>query len=256
MSLLLEGKTVVVTRARAQAGALARLLEDAGAEVLAFPTIEIADPESFEALDEAIRNLDVYGWLVITSANAVERFFTRLWRADKDARHLSGLRVAAVGPATARAIEARGVRADFVPEEHVGEGVLDGLLARGVGEGVRVLLPRALDAREVLPEELRAHGARVDVVPAYRTVPGGGDPAVLARLRAGDVDAVTFTSSSTVKNFVRLVGDLDLGSVIVACIGPVTAQTARELGLAVSVEPEEYTVPALVEALGAHVSRA
>jgi len=210
MSLLLEGTTVVVTRARAQAGALARLLEDAGAEVLAFPTIEIANPESFEALDEAIRNLEVYDWLVLTSANAVERFFARLWDADMDA----------------------------------------------VGEGTRVLLPRALEAREVLPEELRAHGARVDVVPAYRTVPGTGDPGVLARLRAGDVDAVTFTSSSTVRNFVRLIGDLDLGSVIVACIGPVTGETARELGLTVSVEPEEYTVPALVEALGAYVSEA
>lgn len=256
MALLLEGTTVVVTRARAQAGALARLLEDAGAEVLAFPTIEIADPESFEELDEAIRNLDVYHWLVLTSANAVERFFARLWFADKDARHLAGLRVAAVGPATARAIEARGVRSDFVPSEHVGEGVLDGLLDRGVGEGVRVLLPRALEAREVLPAELRAHGARVDVVPAYRTVPGDGDPAVLERLRAGDVDAVTFTSSSTVKNFVRLVGDFDLGSAVVACIGPVTAETARELGLKVSVEPEAYTLPALVEALGAHFAEA
>jgi len=256
MSLLLEGKTVVVTRARAQAGALARLLEDAGAEVLAFPTIEIADPDSFEALDEAVRNLDVYDWLVLTSTNAVERFFARLWQADMDARHLAGLRMAAVGPATARAIEAHGVRADFVPEEYVGEGVLEGLLARGAGEGTRVLLPRALEAREVLPEELRAHGALVDVVPAYRTAPGAGDPAVLARLRAGDVDAVTFTSSSTVKNFVRLVGDLDLSSVIIACIGPVTAKTARELGLTVSVEPEEYTVPALVEALGSHFSGA
>jgi uroporphyrinogen III methyltransferase/synthase len=256
MSLLLEGKTVVVTRARAQAGALARLLEDAGAEVLAFPTIEIADPESFEALDEAIRNLDVYHWLVLTSANAVERFFARLWFADKDARHLAGLRVAAVGPATARLIEARGVRPDFVPEEHVGEGVLEGLLARGAREGTRVLLPRAAEAREVLPDELRVHGARVDVVPAYRTVPGDGDPSVLARLRAGDVDAVTFTSSSTVKNFVRLTEGVDLGMVVVACIGPVTAQTAGELGLTVAVEPEEYTIPALVEALGAYFAEA
>jgi hypothetical protein len=106
--------------------------------------------------------------------------------------------------------------------------------------------------REVLPDELRVHGARVDVVPAYRTVPGDGDPSVLARLRAGDVDAVTFTSSSTVKNFVRLTEGVDLGTVVVACIGPVTAQTAGELGLTVAVEPEEYTIPALVEALGAY----
>lgn len=256
MPLLLESRTVVVTRARTQAGALVRLLEDAGAEVLAFPTIAIADPEDFAPLDEAIRNLDVYAWLVLTSANAVERFFARLWLADKDARHLAGLRVAAVGPATAGAIEARGVRPDFVPGEHVGEGVLEGLIARGVGAGSRVLLPRALEAREVLPDELRARGALVDVVPAYRTVPGDGDAAVLERMRAGDVDAVTFTSSSTVRNFVRLAEGVDLGAMVVATIGPITSATARALGMTVAVEPEEYTVPALVEALGAHFSGA
>ncbi|MHB8966337.1 MAG: uroporphyrinogen-III synthase, partial [Coriobacteriia bacterium] len=198
------GLTVVVTRARGQAGALVGLLEDAGAEVLAFPTIEITDPDDWTPADEAIRHLDVYSWLILTSTNAVERFFDRVYAAGKDARHLAGLRVAAVGPATAEACVAKGVHPDFVPGEYVGEGVLAGLCARGVGEGTRVLLPRALEAREMLPEQLRERGAVVDVVPVYRTVPGMGDPEVLERLRAGSVDVVTFTSSSTVRNFARL----------------------------------------------------
>ena len=255
MSDPLAGRRVIVTRAASQAAALVELLVGAGAEVLVFPTIEIVDPEDFEPVDEAIRHLDVYSWAIFTSANAVTRFFARMALADKDARHLHGLRVAAVGPATAAALERNGIRADFVPDEYVGEGVLDGLCARGVGAGTRVLIPRALEAREVLPEELAAHGARVDVVPVYRAVPGEGDPDVLTRIVAGEADAVTFTSSSTVRNFVRLTGGVDVSGLVVAVIGPVTASTARELGLRVSVEPSEYTVPALVGALGEHFSR-
>jgi len=252
MDARLTGKRVVVTRARAQAATLVRLLEERGAEVLALPVIEIVDPPDFGPVDEAIRSLDLYSWAVFTSSNAVDRFFARMAEADKDARHMHGLRIAAVGPATADALGRNGIRPDFVPDEYVGEGVLDGLCVRGVGGGSRVLLPRALEAREVLPDELRARGAQVDVVPVYRTVPGTGDPEVLARLRAGDVDAVTFTSSSTVRNFARLAEGVDLTGVAVACIGPVTAATARELGMRVDVEPAEYTVPALVEALAAH----
>lgn len=248
----LAGKRVVVTRAASQAAPLVGLLEAAGAEVLVFPTIEIVDPESWEPADDAIRALDVYSWAVFTSTNAVERFFARMAMVDKDARALHGLRVAAVGPATAEALARNGIRADFVPDEHVGEGVLEGLCVRGVGEGTRVLLPRALEAREVLPTELEARGARVDVVPVYRTVPGAGDAVVLERLRAGEADAVTFTSSSTVRQFARLTDGIDLSGIAVAVIGPVTAATARELGMAVSVEPAEYTVPALVWALGAY----
>jgi uroporphyrinogen III methyltransferase/synthase len=160
--------------------------------------------------------------------------------------------VAAVGPATAAALGGHGIVPDFVPDEYVGEGLLEGLCLRGVGPGTRILLPRALEAREVLPEGLRERGARVDVVPAYRTVPGAGDPTALEALKAGEVDAVTFTSSSTVKGFLDLVGETDLSGVTIAAIGPVTAETARAAGLEVAVEPAEYTVPALVEALGKH----
>ena len=235
----LAGRRVVVTRATAQAEPLVALLEAAGAEALAFPTIEIAEPESWEPFDTAIRALDVYSWAVFTSANAVERSFARMATADKDARHLHGLRVAAVGPATAEALRANGILADFVPDEYVGEGVLEGLCVRGVGHGSRVLIPRALEAREVLPDELRARGAQVDVVPAYRTVPGAGDADVLARMRAGEVD-----------DDVNVTAGVDLTGVAVACIGPITSATAREVGMNVAVEPAEYTVPALVEALG------
>ncbi|MGB4593288.1 MAG: uroporphyrinogen-III synthase [Coriobacteriia bacterium] len=248
----LAGVTVVVTRARAQAGALVKLLEDVGANVLAFPTIEIVDPDDWTPVDDAIRHLDVYAWLILTSANAVERFFDRVYAAAKDARHLAGLRLAAVGPATAEACVARGVHPDFVPDEHVGEGVLAGLCVRGVGVGTRVLLPRALEAREALPEQLRERGAMVDVVPVYRTVPGGGDPSVLQRLSTGDVDVVTFTSSSTARNFARLTADIDTSGITFASIGPVTSDTARSLGMDVAVEPAEYTVPSLVEALVEH----
>jgi len=252
MAGALQGRRVVVTRAASQAAPLIALLEAAGAEALVFPTIEIVDPEDFGPVDDAIRQIDVYSWAVFTSTNGVERFFARMAEVDKDARALHGLRIAAVGPATAEALGQHGIRPDFVPDEYVGEGVLEGLCVRGVGQGTRVLLPRALEAREVLPAELSARGARVDVVPVYRTVPGAGDPEVLERLRAGEADAVTFTSSSTVRHFVRLTGGVDLSDVVIACIGPITAATAREHGLTVTVEPEEYTVPALVAALELH----
>lgn len=248
----LEGKRVVVTRSREQAGALVGLLVEAGAEPLVFPCIELVDPPDTAPLDGAIRDLDVYAWVVFTSANTVERFFARLAGGDRDARHLHGLRVASVGPATTSALRAHGIEPDFVPDEYVGEGLLTGLCARGVGAGTRVLLPRALEAREVLPDGLRERGARVDVVPVYQTVTGTGDAAVLERLRAGEADAVTFTSPSTVRGFLRLAEGVDTKRLLVAAIGPVAARAAREAGLEVAVEPDEYTAPALVAALDAY----
>jgi uroporphyrinogen III methyltransferase/synthase len=255
----LDGRTVVVTRSRAQAAALADALAGLGAEVLAFPTIAIADPEDFEPLDSAIRNLEVYHWVVFTSANAVERFFARLHALGHDARSLATAKVAAVGPGTAKRCEEAGVTPDFIPEDHRGEGVLDGLCIRGVGPGSRVLIPRALEAREVLPDTLRERGAVVDVAPTYRTVLGPGDPAVLARLSAHEIDAVTFTSASTVRNFVTLTatdgGAALLDGVVVASIGPITSDAARALGLKVDVEASPYTVPGLVQALAEHLGR-
>ncbi|MDH4140553.1 MAG: uroporphyrinogen-III C-methyltransferase [Coriobacteriia bacterium] len=257
----LFGKTVVVTRSRAQASDLSMRLIDLGAEVLEFPVIRITDPEDWGPLDAAIRNLEVYDWVVFTSVNGVEQFFGRMSVHDSDARQLAGCRVAAIGPATAARCAARGVTPDYVPSEYRAEGVLEGFCDRGVGEGSRILIPRALEAREVLPDTLREHGAIVDVVPVYRTVLGQGEPSVVQRLAEGTVDVVTFTSSSTVKNFFRLAEEtlpddrsvLDaMGDVLAASIGPITSDTARDLGIEVGVEAEEYTIPGLVEAVVKH----
>ncbi|MBE0477032.1 MAG: uroporphyrinogen-III C-methyltransferase [Coriobacteriia bacterium] len=259
----LFGKTVVVTRSRAQASALTDALEGLGAEVLEFPTIETVEPEDWGAADQAIRNLQKYGWVVFTSVNGVEAFFDRMEMHDADGRQFAGARVAAIGPATEARCVSRGIRPDYVPSEYRAEGLVEGFCERGVGEGTNVLIARAAEAREVLPDTLRAAGANVDVVPVYRTVPGRGESSVVERLAEGTVDVVTFTSSSTVKNFVRLaeeglrareegegtsVADA-MSGVLVASIGPITSQTARDLGLQVDVEAAEYTIPGLVQAL-------
>lgn len=251
----LTGVIVAVTRAPERSGQLVTMLAERGAEVLPFPTIAITDPEDIGPLDEAIRHLEVYSWVVFTSANAVERFFARLYASGRDARHLAGLRVACVGPATAAVCERNGIRPEYVAEKHVGEALAEGLIARGVRDGSRVLLPRAEEARDVLPDALRQVAADVDVVVAYRTVPGPGDPATLAALQAGEVDYVTFTSGSTVRNFIQLAPGVDPARLVAACIGPITAKVAREAGFAAVIEPVEYTAPALVEAIERHARR-
>ena len=257
----LSGQRIVVTRSREQAPDLSDRLADLGAEVLEFPVIQTVEPDNWDLADTAITNLEIYDWTVFTSANAVERFFERMATHDFDARQLAGCRIAAVGPVTAARLAERGIHPDYVPAEYRGEGVLEGFCERGVGEGSRILIPRALEAREVLPDSLRERGAIVDVVPVYRTVPGHGDPETLARLTQGAVDVVTFTSSSTVKNFLELVeeglaqgADLPdladlMGDVLIASIGPVTSDTARERGLEVGAQPESYTIPGLVDAI-------
>jgi uroporphyrinogen III methyltransferase/synthase len=253
---VLAGRSVVVTRARAQAAELADLLAAEGAEVLELPTIRIAEPDDWGPADAAIAGLDSYDWIVFTSANAVRAFVDRLAVRGLDPSALAGASVAAVGPSTAAKLAESGVSAAFVPDEHRAEGVLAGLLERGVGAGSRVLLPRALEAREVLPDELRRSGAEVDVAPVYRTVPGEGDPAVLERLRARAVDAITFTSASTARRLVEMLGDVDragaLHGVVTASIGPVTSDALRSLGLGVDVESADSTVPGLVRALVGH----
>lgn len=257
--LPLFGTTVIVTRSRTQASDLVVALEELGAAVVEFPTIKIVPPDSFDSLDEAIARLDSYDWLIFTSANTVEFFWDRLRTAGKDTRVLGHLSVAAIGPATAAKLAEIGVAADYVPKEYRAEGIIAGFEERGI-EGHRYLLPRATEAREVLPETLRERGAAaVDVVPAYRTVPDDSSgSAIREMLAAGEADIVTFTSSSTVKNFVELVGEdtprLMNGTAAIA-IGPVTAKTARDLGLDVTAEAQEYTIPGLVEAVLAYAGR-
>jgi uroporphyrinogen III methyltransferase/synthase len=254
----LFGKRVVVTRARAQASKLSERLAELGAEPFEFPAIRVAPPEDEAKLHRAALQVGAYDWAVFTSANGVEAFFLALRQQGGDARTVGCTKVAAIGSETAEALARQGIRADLVPEEFRAEGILAAFPEELAGK--RVLVARAMEAREVLVEELRRRGARVDEVAAYRTVLGEGEGRVdeLRRLlAAGEVDAVTFTSSSTVKNLVALLGGAEeaprlLAGVTVASIGPITSETARSLGLPVHVEAGEYTVAGLVAALAGH----
>lgn len=247
----LSGRCIVVTRARSQAGAFVRALGTLGAEVVEFPTIEIAPPESYRALDDAIEKIDSYDWIVFTSVNGVDFFSTRLGRLG---RALNGnIRAAAIGPETAKAAESLGLTPEIVPEEYRAEGIL-GKLRPDDMRGQKVLVPRAAEARDVLIRTLRQWGATVDVVEAYRTVAPTADAAPLrARLLRGDVDMVTFTSSSTVKNFKALFAGDDLKHLLaltaVGCIGPITQETAEKIGMSVAIVAQEYTIAGLTEAI-------
>ncbi len=250
----LFGRRVVVTRARAQAGELSAELEGLGAEVREFPTIEVRPPEDFVPLDESILGLDSFDWLVFTSVNGVDAFLERLRHHGLDLRAIPrGTKVAAIGPATAEALEGVGLRVDVVPEEFRAEALIDAVAEESLA-GKRVLIPRAKVAREILPKKLREAGAEVVVPPTYETVPSSEGKDLLARdLEAGLIDCVTFTASSTVDNFVGAFGAeeatrLLAGSRIV-CIGPITADTARSHGLRVDAEARKYTIPGLIEAV-------
>jgi uroporphyrinogen III methyltransferase/synthase len=241
----LFGRRVVVTRAREQASELRARLEALGAEVVELPSIRI------EPIDFSVPDLAHYTWLVFTSANGVEAFFERgLAVADLDARALAPVRVAAIGPGTADALRQRGIRPDLVPERFVAEALVDGFPA---GPG-RVLLARAETARDVLPAGLEDKGYTVDILPVYRTTPAPADPAQVARIHAGEVDAMTFTSSSTVENFCAAVGALSTQPFVVS-IGPVTSETARARGLRVDAEADPHTIDGLIEALLAALRR-
>jgi uroporphyrinogen III methyltransferase/synthase len=251
----LFGRRIVVTRARAQASRFLWRLAELGAECIEFPTIEIAPPQSWAALDDAIRGLEGFEWLLFTSVNGVEHFFQRLELLQKDARDLKGLHIGTIGPETAKAVQARGVRPDFVPTEYRAEAIVDQFRKWDV-KGTRILLPRAARAREILPTELEKMGAVVRVVPAYQTViPRHDAGRVQGLLAEGRIDLVTFTSSSTVTNFVDML-EVEaesrkalMSSVVAACIGPVTAETARTMGFSVAVMPPTYTIKALTESI-------
>ena len=250
----LFGRRIVVTRARSQAGELSAMLEDLGAQVLEFPTIDIRPPEDFTLLDKAIRELDSFDWLVFTSVNGVDAFLERLSHHGLDVRAVPRTgRIAAIGPATAERILATGLRVDVVPGEYRAEALLEEISADSLA-GKRVLIPRAKVAREVLPEQLREAGAEVLVPPAYESAPRDEGREELAdSLEEGEIDCVTFTASSTVENFVRAFGSEEAGRLLekvrVVCIGPITADTARGYGLEVDAAAEEYTMPGLVEAV-------
>jgi uroporphyrinogen III methyltransferase/synthase len=255
----LDGRTIVVTRAAAQAQRFTQLLEEAGARVLEAPAIVIAPPPSWEPLDAALDALGTFTWVIFTSVNGVAMVDRRLPARGLAWAALAGRRVAAIGPATADALAEHGVRPDLVPGEYRAEGLLERL--RGViTPADRVLLPRAAQTRDVLVSGLRRLGAQVTEVPAYATRRAdAGAVRLREALAAGAIDAVTFTSSSTARNFAEMFTEEErrswLGGVTVACIGPITAATATEYGLTTAVMPGEYTIPALARALAEHFAR-
>ena len=254
----LFGKKVLVTRSREQASALSELLREHGAEPIEFPVIKISPPESFAELDVALGCIEKYDWLLFTSANGVQAVMDRLRKLGRDMRWLKGPKIGAIGPKTAEAVQCLGMKVDFVPSKFVSEAIADELPESPSGK--RILILRAKEAREALPEKLRERGAQVDVVAAYRTEidpDSYRDDAdrIKELLASGGIDIITSTSPSTVKGFVNLVGEGGLaalaGKVIVACIGPITAQAAEEYGLKPDFVAEEHTIEGLVQALAA-----
>lgn len=253
----LSGTRVLVTRSREQAPELVDRLEDLGANPILAPTIRIEPPADPSALDRAAAEAGTYDWIVFTSANGVDAFMTRLVAGRGDVRDLKGAKICTIGPSTAERLERFGIKVDLTPSEYRAEAVVEALRARGALKGKRFLLPRADLARELLPDELRQAGAEVHEVVAYRTaletVERGGEPDIYRMLLDKQIDAVTFTSASTVRNFVKIFGpdaapDL-LRATVVACIGPVTADAAQQLDIQTTVMPSVYTIPALVDAL-------
>lgn len=253
----LFGKRVLVTRAREQAGGTAALLRERGADPVVMPTIEIHSPSDPEPMIDAAGALEIYGWIVFTSANGVERFISEIRRQGRDARAFGSTKIAAIGPGTAAALAKVGLVPDLVAKEHKGEGLAEDLVAALAGSKPRVLVARAEVARDVVPDALREAGCEVDVVAVYKTrsPPRPLLEALAALLDAGEIDAVTFTSSSTVEHLCDALEARAvelLSRTTVACIGPVTAETARSRGLRVEVVAPSHTVPGLVEALEKH----
>ena len=247
--LPLAGLSVVVTRAREQAGELAAKLEALGAQVIEFPTIEIRPVDDYRALDAALANLSAYDWLIFTSANAVKFFQERLELRDRNLAAFRG-QVCAIGPATRKAVERFGLKVDLVPEEYVAESMVAAFSEHNLA-GKRILLPRAAVARDLAPAELTKRGAQVEVVEAYRTAVPRDTAERVRETFFGDrkPNWITFTSSSTVANFVGAAGGHTLEGVRIASIGPVTSATVRKYGLEVTVEASPYTIDGLVAAI-------
>ena len=255
----LLGWRILTTRASKQSGGLAAPLRGLGAEVIEIPTIEINPPGSYEPLDSALKKIKDYDWLILTSVNGVEALFSRLKKLQISARALDHLEIAAIGPATKKAIEAQGLKVAVTPDKYVAESVVESV--RGRTEGKHALLARAKVARDVLPNELKRAGVLLDVVEAYETRVPAGAEAKLQRLfasREQRPDIVTFTSSSTATNFLNLLGNgsqQSLRDVCLASIGPVTSKTLRSAGFPPTIEAREYTVQGLVLGITEYVHK-
>lgn len=254
----LAGKNILITRAREQSGEFETLLRKAGAAVVEFPTIEIVPPLRWKELDRALHRLKSYDWLIFTSVNGVHFFWERLKKKGK-IRLSSSIKVCAIGPATANQLKKNKIFVNYMPKEFIAEAILDGFGKMSVN-GKRILLARAKKARDILPKGLRKMGAEVDVVETYRTVkPKRGLKRLRQLLTDGKIDVITFTSSSTINHFAELLMKEDLKKLLkgiaIACIGPVTAQTAKEWGLKVQIQPKEYTIPGLAKAIAEYFDK-
>jgi uroporphyrinogen III methyltransferase/synthase len=257
----LFGRRIVVTRSREQSAEMVEMLEELGAEPIQAPAIRIAPPLDLEAMDRVITQIDTFDWLIFTSANGVDHFMQRVLEGPGDVRDLKGVRICTVGPSTAGRLNRFGIKINLMHAEFRAEAILDALRVQGPIAGQRFLLPRADIARDVLGDELRRAGAaEVVELTAYRTLQEAGsrdgDPDIYRMLLDRKIDAVTFTSASTVSNFVKMLGEEPaadlLKDTVVASIGPVTAEAAQVLGISTTVMPSQYTIPALVEALVEH----
>jgi uroporphyrinogen III methyltransferase/synthase len=253
--LPLFGKRIVITRTRQQAGRLREMLEERGALVVEFPTIEIRPPKSWEPLDNAIRRLEEFQYLLVTSVNGVRNFLSRLDACGRDVRDLKGLTIGAIGPATAAELARTGIKVDFLPKEYRAEGLIEALSGHDLA-GKAFLMPRAKVARDLVPKTLEKRGAQVEVVEAYETVAPRFSEGEIEHLLTPAPDMITFASSSTATNFAKIVGEAEVGKILggvsVASIGPVTSETVRKLGFTVAVEAEESTIPGLVRAIEDH----
>lgn len=250
----LFSRNVLVTRPKNQARHFVHLLESQGARAIEYPTIEIKDPGSFRALDRAINKLREYDWILFTSVNGVSSFIKRLREKGKDLRELYGIKIAAIGEKTAEALESAGIGVDEVPRDFRAEGLID-IFSEIKVEGSKFFIPRAKAARTILPDTLRRMGAIVDVAPSYETVQPGGQATkrIKKLIKDGEIDVLTFTSSSTARNFFDQVGKIPKDTVI-ACIGPITAGTVKELGYDTEIMPDKYTVEALSRAISDYFS--
>ena len=254
----LHGKTIAITRARAQASNMHTQLLEAGAKVIEFPTIKIEPCLDHDELIDFCEHVGEYSWLVFTSVNGVDTFFDGLLEIGKDSRALSSIKVASIGSATAEHLLDRGIVPDLIPDEYKAEGVLEALLERGVGSGDKVVIARAKKTRQVLNEGLEAKGVEVKVMEVYETHVDGGDiqEAFAEALKAGEIDAISFSSSSTVDNFIKLIKDSFeseeemksyLEKLCIASIGPITSKTLNTYGIAPTIEAEEFTINCLVQ---------
>ncbi len=256
----LTGKKIVITRPSEQQGEFVSLLSSLGAATVRFPVISIAPPDSWDAADRAIQNIEKYDWVIFTSVNGVISFAERLIALNRDViEALRNVKICTIGLKTAEVVERYGLEVDFIPDEFRAESVAVGFIDMG-NPGNNVLLPRAQVGRDILPAELARMGMQVDVIPVYKTVrPDADAPGLRTMLRNREIDVVTFTSSSCVKNFVEILGldqyKLLLTGVKIACISPVTSDTVKKYGLKVDIVPDRYTVADLVSAIARYYTK-